>query len=111
AGVAPGAGPAPGREDATDPPVYEGVGTARCRPVRGRDRPAAVPALASLLGAARGRRRGPPVRSQREAGALRRTQPLQRDTAVPGAEEAVERRLPGVLMSDSSVVQSYGRVA
>ncbi len=31
------------------PPVYQGVGTARCRPVRGRDRPAAVPAVASLL--------------------------------------------------------------
>ena len=53
AALRPGPGPAPGREDATDPPVYQGVGAARRRPVRGRDRPAAVPALASLLGAAR----------------------------------------------------------
>ena len=49
AALCPGPGPATGREDATDPPIYQGVGAAGRRPVPGRDRPAAVPALASLL--------------------------------------------------------------
>ena len=61
--------------------------------------------------ARRGRRRGPPERCQREAGALRRTQPVQWDAAVPGAEEAVERRLPGVPRADPSAVPRMAGVA
>src|SRR5205823_1570399 len=51
AALRPGPGSPTGGEDATDPPVRPGVGTARRLPLRGRDRPPAVPAVAGLLGA------------------------------------------------------------
>jgi hypothetical protein len=111
AALRPGSGPAAGREDATDPPIHQRFGAARRRPVRGRDRPLAVPAVARLLGSARRRRRGLPERRQREASDHRRTQPLPRNPAVPGAEDAVERRFPGVPRADPSAVPRMAGVA
>src|SRR5205085_4706091 len=95
-----GSGSAPGREDATDPQIYQGVGATRPVPLRGRDRPLAIPTVARLLGAAWGRRRGPAVRGQRPARHLRSPQPAKRDASVRGAAEAAERRLANVPRAD-----------
>src|SRR5208337_3949946 len=106
-----GPGPTTGREDATDPQTHQGVGTTGRVPLRGRDRSAAVPTVGGLLGATGGRRRGPTVRGQREARDLRRTQHLQRDTAVPGAGEAACRGFPGVPRADPRTLPRMACVA
>src|SRR5205814_8337372 len=94
-----------------DPPIRPGLGTAGRLPVRGRDRPLAVPAVAGVLGAVRGRRQGPAVRVQRQARALRGPQPAKRDPLVPGAGEAAERRLPSVPRADPGALSRMAGVA
>lgn len=64
------------------------------------NRSPAVPAVAGLLGATRGIRRSPAVRCQRVPSALRGVEHAERNTAVPGAEEAACRGFPGVSRAD-----------
>src|SRR3954447_2407149 len=89
--------PDPEREKKTaDPPADPGLATAERGAGPGRDRPAAVPAVARRLVEARRGRPGLAERPQRTARDLRRDEPADGDTAVRPAPEGAQRRLPGV---------------
>jgi transposase len=89
--------PDPRREKKTaDPPANPGPAAAERGPGRGRDRPAAVPALAGRLVEARRSRPCMAEWPQCAASDLRGDEPADRDPAVPAAPEGAQRRLPGV---------------
>jgi transposase len=89
--------PDPEREKKTaDAPANPGPAAAQCGLGPGRDRLAAVPAVAGRLVEARRGRPGLAERSQCAARDLRGDEPADRDTAVPAAREGAQRRLPGV---------------
>lgn len=84
--------PDPLREKKTPhPPADPGPAQAERRAFPGRDRPAAVPAVAGRVVAARGARPGVAERPQRPAGHLRGHEPADGDTAVCAAGEGAER--------------------
>src|SRR5262249_38984299 len=92
-------GPAPGPEDPTDSPAGQGVGATGGLAVRGRDRPAAVPAVAGLLGQTRRLGGGPPGRSERPAGGVRgaaRGYGASPGAGTPAAARGRLSGLPGV---------------
>jgi transposase len=73
------------------PPANSGVAAAQRRAGRGRDRPAAVPAVARRLGQARRTCPGLVERAERPAGNLRGAEFADRDTAVRAAPEGAQR--------------------
>jgi transposase len=89
--------PDPEREKkTTDPPTDPGLAAAERGPGPGRDRPAALPALAGRVVEARRSRPGVAEWPQCAARDLRSDEPADRDPAVPAAREGAQRRLPGV---------------
>jgi transposase len=94
--------PDPLREKKTaDPPASPGPAAAERGLGPGRDRPAAVPALAGRVVEARRSRPGVAERSQCAAHDLRGDEPVDRDSAVPAAREGAQRRLPSLPCGDS----------
>jgi transposase len=84
--------PDPEREKKTPPPPADpGPAAAQRRAGAGRDRPAAVPAVAGRLGQARRAGRGAAERPQRPAGGLRGHEPAHRGAAVRAAREGAQR--------------------
>jgi transposase len=89
--------PDPEREKKTpDPPSDPGPAAAQRGPGPGRDRPAALPAVAGRLVEARRSRQGLAEWPQCAARDLRGDEPADRDPTVPAAREGAQRRLPGV---------------
>jgi len=85
-----------GGKKAAPAPGYPAVTAAQRRPGRGRDRPAAVPAVARCLVAARSPQEGPAQRPQRATRHLRGDESADGPAAVPATGAAASGRLPGV---------------
>src|SRR5262249_13889968 len=88
--------PPEGKKKGGAPPRARGPATTERGPGPGRDRPAAVPAVARRLVEARRGRPGLAERPQRAARDLRGDEPADRDAAPRTAPEGAQRRLPGV---------------
>jgi transposase len=89
--------PDPEREKKTPhPPADPGPAAAQRGVGPGRDRPAAVPAVARHVVEARRSRQGLAERPQRASRDLWGDEPADRDTSVRAAPEGAQRRLPGV---------------
>ena len=91
-------GPDPALEKKTATPPATSPLAGPDRPAGGgRNRPAAVPAVARRLVAARPTEGSRPQRRQRAAGDLRGVEPAHRQPLLPAAGAAARRGLPGVL--------------
>lgn len=89
--------PDPEREKKTpDQAANPGAAPPQCRAGTGRNRPAALPALAGRLVASGGKGAGPVERPQRSPGHLRGDEHEDRSAGLRAAREGAQRGLPGV---------------